>query len=188
MNIRIVRLALLLALVIVLHGRQLLAQEVAIKDIVVTNSSTDLLLYLKVMDAFTPEMVKGVENGLPATFTFQVELTMVRSGWTDKEIFAGATDHTLTYDNLKKEYTVVFEEHRGRTLTTPELAVAQAAMAELDGFTLLSLANLEPDRQYVLKTRVILAKKTLPFYFHYLIPFGDFGDFDTDWHAIEFRY
>lgn len=164
------------------------AQEVMIKDVVVTNSDTDLLLYLNVVGGFTPEIVEGVQNGLPAVFTFEIRLTMVRSGWPDKEIYSGSVDHRMTYDNLKKSYAVVIGERNDKQLFTDSLATAESLMEELNGFPLISLDTLVPDREYVLEVRAVLAKKTLPFYVHYLIPFGDFWDFTTDWYTVRFKY
>ena len=64
----------------------LFAQGAMVKDIAVINSNTDLLLYFRVDNAFTPEMKEGVKNGIPITFTFFVTLTETRKGWPDKEI------------------------------------------------------------------------------------------------------
>lgn len=164
------------------------AQDVSIKNIVVTNSSTDLLLFLEVEDAFTKEIVEGVQNGLPAVFSFEIQLTMVRSGWPDKEIYSGTSEHTLVYDNLKKNYTVTIEERNGRQNVTDSLDNAMHLMEEVNGLKVIALDALVPDRQYILEVRAVLAKKELPFYVHYLIPFGDFWDFTTDWCEVRFKY
>nr|MBF0221708.1 DUF4390 domain-containing protein [Desulfobulbaceae bacterium] len=164
------------------------AQEVGIKDIVVTNSSTDLLLYLKVEDAFSKDIIEGVQNGLPAVFSFEVQLTMIRSGWPDKEIYSDSIEHTMAYDNLKKNYTVTLEERDGRQTVTNNLENAMFLMEELNGLTVVKLDRLVPDREYVLEVRAVLAKNTLPFNIHYLIPFGDFWDFSTEWYKIRFKY
>lgn len=167
---------------------QAAAKDVEIQDVVITNSSEDLLLFLNIANAFTPEIIQGVENGIPATFTFEVNLSLVRSGWPNNEIVSRNFDHTLVYDNLKKEYTVVLDEENGKSITTDKSAYAQQVMSELNGLRLTGLKNLFPDRNYIVEARVTLAKKSLPFYFQYLIPFGNFGDFSTDWYTVEFRY
>ena len=50
------------------------AQDAVIEDFFVNNSETHLLLYMTVQDCFTEEMVTGIHNGIPATFTFYVDL------------------------------------------------------------------------------------------------------------------
>ncbi len=89
------------------------AREVLIRDIVVTNSSADLLLFLKVVDAFSPDIIDGVQNGLAATFTYEISLHLVRQGWSDKEVYKGQLDHTMSYDPLKKEYRLQLTENKG---------------------------------------------------------------------------
>jgi len=162
------------------------SQEAKLQNVVVTNSSTDLLLYLKVANALTPELLNGVQNGLPLTFSYQIKLNMERSGWFNKEIYAGSVDHTLIYDNLKKEYTVIEAENPDKFITN-KLSEAQKKMVELNGLRVVPLADLEADRRYILKARVVLDKKTLPFHFNYLIPFN-FWNLETDWYSVEFRY
>ena len=55
-------------------------------------------------------------------------------------------------------------------------------------FRVISLDRLDPEATYTLRVKVKLAKKTLPLYFHYLIPFSSLWDFETDWYTIDFRY
>ncbi|NOX24924.1 MAG: DUF4390 domain-containing protein [Deltaproteobacteria bacterium] len=185
MKIKIIILALIAAFLVLLPGA-VLAKEAVISDVVVTNSSTDLLLYLKVENAFTPELLAGVQNGLPITFSYQINLDLVRSAWLNKNIYAGRVDYTLAYDNLKKEYSVQGGGQDAKFITT-DLAVAQKRMAELNGVVIVPLKTLEPDRQYILKARVVLDKKSLPFHFNYLLPFS-LWDLKTDWYSVEFRY
>jgi len=187
MKIKITILTLLLTLYYgVLLPGSVKAQEAQLQEIVVTNSSKDLLLYLKVANAFTPELLNGVQNGLPVTFSYQVSLNLVRSGWLNKEIYAGSVDHTLIYDNLKKEYTIIEAENSDKFITN-NLAEAQKMMVELNGLRVVPLTDLEADRRYILRVRVVLDKKTLPFHFNYLIPFS-FWNLETDWYSVEFRY
>ena len=164
------------------------AREVAIRDIVVTNSSADLLLFLKVIDAFSPEIVAGVKNGLLATFTFEIRVSLVRDGWPDKEILHRQVDHTLHFDTLKNQYRLTLAEHGAEEQTLDSEDKAIAKMTELNGMKLLPLNTLEPDRQYHLKVRATLAKKDLPTFVHYLIPFSNFWDVHTDWYTVKFRY
>ena len=163
-------------------------QGAAIKDMVVVNSSSRLLLYLTVVNAFTDDMEKGIQNGIPATFTFYVELYRERKGWLDNELASHTFTRTLTYDNLKEEFRVAFAERENRTVTVKTLAEAKALMTELNGYPVAPLGRLSPGSSYQLKVKASLAKKTLPLYFHYLIPFWRLWDFETDWHSLEFRY
>ena len=94
----------------------------------------------------------------------------------------------ILYDNLKKNYTVTLAERSNKQIVTDSLENAKYLMEELNGFSVIPLNLLKPDREYVLEVRAVLAKKTLPFYVHYLIPFGDFWDFSTEWHEVKFKF
>jgi len=168
-------------------GQPVFAEEAHLQDIVVTNSKTDLLVYFTVTDCFTPKMEEGVHNGIAATFTFYVNLYQIREAWPNRKIASHSFQHTLTYNNLREEYEIRFSETAGSS-SVKELAEAKAAMSEIDGFRVAPLADLTPDVPYRLEVKAKLARKTLPFYVHHLVPFVSLWDFETDWYSIEFRY
>jgi hypothetical protein len=164
------------------------AGKAGMTEIVVTNSTSDVLLYGKIVNGFTPEMEAALQNGIPVTFTFLIELHKVRSSWLDRQIAALAFDHTLSYDSLKEEYRIELQEKGGRTLATRSLAEARAWMTGISGLRVAPLASLQPEEEYLLKIKAKLARKTLPLNVHALIPFWGLWDFETDWHHVEFRY
>ena len=165
-----------------------LAEEAVINDIIVTNSSDDLLLYFVVEDCFSHNMEVSIQNGLPITFTFFINLYQVRKAWPDKEIASHEFDRTLTFDNLKEEYHVIFCDNKKGRVVVESIWEAKKIMKEINGFVVTSLENLTPDAEYILKVKAMLAKKTLPLNFHYLIPFWSLGNVETDWFSLEFRY
>ena len=178
-------LCLLLAL---LASRPVAAGEALIRDIVVTNSSTDLLLFLKVDDLFLPEIIDGVQSGLDATLTFEIQISRVRAGWPDKEIYNNRIEHTLGYDTLKKEYRLTLVENGPEQSTHGNLQKAELMMTELNGARLLPLRAMQPDRPYVLKVRAVLDQKPPPSFIRYLSPFNRFLSVKTDWYTVQFRY
>jgi hypothetical protein len=181
--------SVLLALALFFGGGQsALAQNATIEELIVTNSSTDLLLFLTVNDAFTRQMEEGIKNGIPVTFNFYVKLERKRKAWLNQELVSLQFDHTLSYDTLKEEYSIVRSELTGQTFRTKSLAEAKKAMAQLNGPPIAPLKALLPEAGYLLKVKAKLAEKTLPLYFHYVIPFWSLWDFETAWYNVEFRY
>ena len=178
---------LFLIVVAVLQPLQLRAQEATITDFTVSNSESQLLLYLSLQDCFTEEMVTAVHNGIPATFTFYVELYQTRKAWPDKKISTHTFNHIMDYDSLKKEYRIQRAENKDDKLTS-SLADAKTLTSEINGFEFFPLAQLDTDSEYLVKVKAKLAKKTLPLYFHYLIPFSSLWDFETDWHTLVFHF
>lgn len=181
--------SLLLALALFWGGGQpALAQNATIEELIVTNSSTDLLLFLTVNNAFTKQMEEGIKNGIPVTFNFYVKLERKRNTWLNQQLVSLQFDHTLSYDTLKEEYSIVRSDTSGQTFRTKSLAEAKKAMAQLNGPPIVPLKSLLPEAGYLLRVKAKLAEKTLPLYFHYVIPFLSLWDFETEWYTVEFRY
>jgi hypothetical protein len=163
------------------------AENPAIKDIVVSNSNHDLLLYFQVVDVFRPEMEEGVISGIPLTLTFMVSLREIEGGRPGKQLADLTFEHTLSFNILREQFHLRFSEH-GTEITSGDLARAKELMAEVTGARVLALSSLTPDREYFLSVKVKLERKTLPVFFHYLIPFWQLGDYETDWQYVQFKY
>ena len=166
-----------------LQARTLYAQDATIKDFTVSNSDTQLSLYLTVTDCFTDDMEVAIHNGIPATFTYYVDIYKKRSNWPDKKIRKYEFNHILEFDSLKKEYRIQRDEKNDSKLTT-SLDEAKVLMSEINGFKMLPLEEIDSKASYIIKVKAKLARKTLPLYFHYLIPFTSLWDFETEWHEL----
>ena len=159
-----------------------------ISDILITTSQTDLLLFCTIKNGFTPEMIEGVRNGIPVTFTFLIELERTVNNWFDSTLVELSLQHTLTFDPLKEKYTVTLAERPDAPVTTDSLDRAVEAMTELSGIRVVNRDRLEPDAPYALHVKATLAEKILPMNMHYFVPFISLWNFETDWRTIEFRY
>ena len=159
-----------------------------IKDIIITTSDTHLILFATVANAFTDEMIKGVQNGLPITFNFHIELEKVRSHWFDATLVKTTLTHTMKYDAVRQEYSIELSEKKGKISKTRSLDQAKQLMAEINGFPLIARKELEPDALYALHLKATLVETTLPLGMHYILPFTSLWNFETDWRTVEFRY
>jgi hypothetical protein len=158
-----------------------------IKDMVVSNSSDDLLLNLFVENAFRAGVEEGIVSGIPALFTFYVTLREMKDGRPGKQIANLEFDHTLSYDSLKELFIVDYSESN-TSLAADSFPSAREMMTEVNGAKIVSLAQLTPGSDYSLSVKARLERKTLPLFFHYLIPFWKLRDYVTDWYYVEFRY
>ena len=61
-------------------------------------------------------------------------------------------------------------------------------MTELNGVKVITLDQLVPDAPYAIHFKVTLKKGSLPLGLGALAPAAVWGDFETDWRTIEFRY
>lgn len=159
-----------------------------ISDIFITTSETHLLLFCAIKNGFTREMMEGVKNGTPVTFTFLVELEKTVKNWLDSTLTEMTIEHTLTYDPRTQQYLITLPERSDGQVITESQDKAMAAMSELNGVNIISTKELEPDAPYALHVHATLAEKTLPMNMHYAVPFISLWDFATETRTIEFRY
>jgi hypothetical protein len=164
------------------------AEEVALSDIIVTNTRDDVLIYMTIQGAFTEKMEAAILSGVPTTFTFFVELYRVRSFWLDKKIADLTITHTVKYDTLKREFLVFRSWEKNQPLTVSSFDEVKRLMSDLSGLKVLALKELEKGRQSQLRAKAQMSKVTLPLHLHNVLFFLSLWDFETDWYAIDFIY
>jgi hypothetical protein len=178
----------LLCVLILIQGPVAYGQDAKLKNIIVTNTRDDLLIYLAVEGAFTEKMETAVSSGVPATFSFFVNLYQTRSLWYDREIVDLKITNAIKYDNLKKEYIIQRSWDDNPPKIVKSFAEAKKLMAEIDSLKVVPLSLLEKGKRYQIRTKAQLSKLTLPFYLHYVLIFVSLWDFETDWYTIDFIY
>ena len=163
-------------------------EEARLDDIVVTNTRDDLLVYFNVRDCFTPEMIKAIQNGIPNTFNFIVQLFEKNDYSLDRKIADVRVSHTIRYDSLKKTYLLVLQEKRGKEIAVKDFEKAKKIMAEIVGLELIKLSRLRKDKKYRVRMMAELDRIELPFHLHDVLFFLSLWNFETDWYTVEFSY
>ncbi len=181
-------MGILLCIVIMIQPVMVYAQDAKLKNIIVTNTRDDLLIYLTVEGAFRENMETAISSGVPATFSFFVNLYQTRGFWFDKNISELKILHRIKYDNLKNEYVVERSWDGNHQRVVKSFDEAKKLMSEIDNLKVVELNRLEKGSQYQIRTKAQLSKLTLPFYLHYVLFFVSLWDFDTDWYTIDFIY
>ncbi len=169
-------------------SRVALAAEARLTDIVVTNTREHLLVYFSVIDCFTENMERAIENGISTTFTFFIRLYEVRDWWWDKDLADLKVSHEIKYDNLKKVYMVRLSSKDNKVIYVKDFDEAKKLMSEIVGLKVTELRNLQRGNHYQISMMAELDKIRLPFYFHYVFFFLSLWDFETAWYTVDFRY
>jgi len=113
------------------------SKQAQIADSIVTNNQDHLLVYFFTKGCFTPEMNKAIQNGIPTTFTFLIELYKPRSIWPNKHIASLKIHHTVKYDSLRDEYSIQLSERGNQTFVVKEFSKAQEMMADVSNIQLI---------------------------------------------------
>lgn len=165
-----------------------MAKDAKLANIIVTNTRDDLLIYLSVEGAFTQKMEDAVKNGVPASFSFFVNLYRSRGIWFDKKLADLTITHTIKYNSLKKEYAVSRSWDNNSPVVVQSFDTARRLMTEIDSLKVIPLGLLEKGKQYQIRAKAKLSRVTLPYYLHYVLFFLSLWDFETDWYTIDFIY
>lgn len=173
---------------LILFVNQVFAEDARLKNIIVTNTRDDLLIYLTVEGAFTEDMQTAILSGVNTTFSFYIDLHRVRSLWPDKNMVSLKLTHTIKYDNLKNEFTFHRSWDDGKPITVKTIEEAEKVMTEIDSLKVIPLDRLVKENRYQIRTKAQLSKVRLPLYLHYILFFVSMWDFETDWYTIDFIY
>jgi len=184
---RVTGFLVLVILLLSVYGLAM-AKGATLTNIIVTNTRDDLLVYLSVDGAFTQKMEDAVKNGVPASFTFFINLYRTRSLWIDKEMADLTITHTIKYNSLKKEYAVSRSWDNNSPVLLQSFDAAKKLMTEIDSLKVIPLELLEKGKQYQIQAKAKLSRVTLPYYLHYVLFFLSLWDFETDWYTIDFIY
>ncbi|MBW2558517.1 MAG: DUF4390 domain-containing protein [Deltaproteobacteria bacterium] len=165
-----------------------LAAKAKVTDLLITNTSENLLVYFKAENCFTRDMEEAILAGIPTTFTFVMELYRERRYWFDKRESLLEVRHIIKYDNIKKLFYVAFTGDGRNPEQFKEFLKAKIAMSELNGAVLTSLRQMTKGDRYYLRVKAKLEKVRLPLHLEYVFFFVSLWDFETDWLRQDFVY
>jgi len=142
--------------VVVMLAARLVAAAAASPDITVTPIARDghVLVSFDMGDAFTPDVRDAIESGLPATFSYDVELRR-GFGLFDRTVASMAISATVRYDNLTRRYQMsrTVDGRVEDARPTEDSAAVRAWMTHFDRVPLLATTSLEANGEYSVRVR-----------------------------------
>jgi len=152
-----------------------------IVNIVIRNSTYELMIDIKLKDVFSEELKQALSKGIPIDIAFSVSLFEVHNFWFDKKIISRTTVHQVRFDTLKKVYRIQRSWQNQGFIAEKNFRAAQRIMSEINGFKVIPLTRLEKGTQYQLRIKSELQDRSYPFT-------GTPWEFETDWYTINFIY
>ncbi len=165
-----------------------LEHRAVITDIGLTTSTKHLLLFARIENGISEDLIKGLHSGIPIQFSFFLELKKIKSKQLEKEKSQYTFNHTLKYNTLKENYQVKLQEESRPKHSFTKLEDGLTALTEINGFKLLDKSQMIHGTSYRLRIKAELKKKTLPMNLHYIIPFFSGKTKETEWHSVTFSY
>ncbi|PIE70174.1 MAG: hypothetical protein CSA22_09390 [Deltaproteobacteria bacterium] len=180
---------LFLALMLTGVASPVFADEKArINNMTIQYTDETLAVDLDVTGAFINRIDNAIQSGVPTTFSFFISLHQVRKLWMDKKLAAVEVVHTITYDPIKKKYTVNRSWDEEPPLITDDYEAARILMTHVKGLTISDLDVMKKGKRYTISAKAELNKRTLPLRLHQVLIFMALWDFETKWKRIEFTY
>jgi Domain of unknown function (DUF4390) len=98
------------------------------------------------------EILEAIATGIPITVTYDMRLYRKRGLWFDEEVLSKTIKHIVTYDALKKQYSVseingLFSSIR---VTKHEPTMVRW-MSAIEGQPLIPFHLLQPGEEYYVK-------------------------------------
>ena len=157
------------------------ASGAELTNLVIKNTSEDLVVDLKIKGVFTEDMKKAVLSSMPVSFSFLIQFYEVHDFWFDKKVISKKTIHKIQYKALKNEYRIIRSWEKRDQLVVNDFEKARELISEIYGLEVIKLTRLKKGGHYQLKVKAELNDKIYLF-------FGFPWEFETDWYAINFIY
>ena len=141
-----------------------------------------VLMNARLVDGFNNSIMDAIENGVPISFTFIVELRQKNNLWSDDLISSNTINHTIQYDSLKMVYR--FSESGKsikRKIITRNKENYQKLMLTLENIPIASTRRLTSNEKYYIRIKANLETDHIWFPFNHLFSFLPFNNLEAAW-------
>jgi hypothetical protein len=152
------------------------SQKASIRDVLVKAGDGTWKVSFSVDNCFPEKMQEAIQNGIPATFVFYLQIYQVKSWWRDQKLVSLPFQHTIQYSPIQGEYQVTFGE-KGMSRVTRNFEEAKTWMARVQEVEAKVPPEMKPGSLTYLRIKAELDPVKLPLHLEYL------WDFETDWHV-----
>lgn len=107
-----------------------------------------------------------IDAGIPTTFQFFIALKMKRWYWDSKSLSKAEYFHTVTFDTLRKIYTIS-KTRQGdpnpfSVERTTEISEMRELMSSFEGRVNYSRKDMPPGKDYYVSIRAVMSSEKLP--------------------------
>ncbi|MBN1355925.1 DUF4390 domain-containing protein [bacterium] len=133
-------------------------------------------------NGFNTEIEERINAGIPTSFHYFLSFKRVRWYWDNRILLEREYIHTVTYDTLRKLYTVVKRDSGNSEpigiSTTADFNEMRRLMNTFEGDIPIRRSSLKPNRRHYISIRAVLKTEKLPPPWDVILFFIS-NDFDT---------
>ncbi len=152
-----------------------------IDNLAETAAGGRITVHFNLLNAFDrPQIVQGLQSGVPTGFTYVVEIYRARPNWFDEGISRSRIEVIATFNSVTREYLMNYRRDRRlvRSETFTDLAMLEQRMTAIDEPDLFDIGSRPP-----YKLRLRAKADLMRGWLLYFIPW----DVSTRWRSIRVR-
>lgn len=143
-----------------------LSTDARIVDLDVKVDNRQLLFSFRLVGAFSENLQRRIDSGLPTSLLYRFELIRNRRTWFDKRVAASEVQVIAMYNAVTREYLINYK-HDG-TLTESRVVRdvdgLVASLTEFERFPTFTLEPVEIDQRLRARVRAELGTRTMFFF------------------------
>jgi len=160
--------------------------EMKIKDVLVTNDKTNVLVYARVSH-LSSDIEEEILAGVPTAFIFRIEFYQDNKLWFDNRLALVEVKKNIKYDQVKKTF-YLSSNFQKTAEGFQKFEEVRRAIAEISGIPIIKIKNLKEDHNYYARIKLEWENYSLPFYAEFVRIFLSLRDFETDWYIQPFDF
>ena len=182
-NLKYFKLVSIIAIIILLGINPIVTEaSPSLVNIGVGTKGKVVVMHAQLVDGFNDSIMDAIENGVPISFTFVVELIQKNNIWKDTLVSGNTINHTIQYDSLKKVYR--FSESGksvNRKIITRNKESYHQLMLTLENIPIASTRRLTLNEKYYIRVKANLETDRMWFPFNHLFSFLPYNNFEASW-------
>lgn len=148
------------------------AAESFLSPLAIVRQQDNLTVSTRLGGELFSSVQEAISSGIPATFSYEIEIWIKNRLWTDKSVDVEAIDRVVRFNSLTNEYQVT--ETSSSTAwerTSKSLEEVKEWVTRVESFPLAKLSELAPDTTYYVRARAMIKTEQSPSTIKYMLFF-----------------
>ena len=155
----------------------------SLAPLTLVNSRGKLCVSTRLNGGFSKDITETITSGIPATFSYEIELWRKRKRWKDKFMYSKVLDRVVTFNSLRGVFKVAQKGSPGSwRRKSKHLQEVKSWVTLLDTLPLVKVSALDPSNEYYVRVRVIVTSdESRSFLKKFALYFSPFKKDKTAW-------
>ncbi len=111
----------------------------------------------RLLGGFSKTLTETLTSGIPATFSYEIELWSKKPLWADESIASKALERVVTFNSLTSEFQVAQKGNSASwRRTSKDLEEVKKWVTPVEALPLVSVADLDPKQKYYVRVRAMV--------------------------------